>query len=123
MSPMHPIGLDLREHERDGERSLMLVGELDIASVPILHGAVERLHASTTCAVTIDLSELQFIDSTGLAAIVFAGKLCEQRGYRFSLIAGPPSVQRLFELTGLIEVLPFVGRDALAGDSAAECHH
>ncbi len=119
MTSMHPIGLDLREHERDGQHVLILSGELDIASVGLLHGAVERLEARTPRAVAIDLSELKFIDSTGLAAIVFVGKVCEQRGYGFSLIAGPPSVQRLFELTGLIEVLPFVDRDALAEDSNA----
>ena len=120
MNSMHPIGLDLRAHEQDGAHTLVLGGELDIASVPALHSAIGRLSSDGTRAVTIDLSELKFIDSTGLAAIVLAGKVCEQEGYDFSLVPGSPAVQRLFELTGLIDVLPFVGFDVAVEDSAAE---
>jgi anti-anti-sigma regulatory factor len=38
---------------------------------------------------------------------VLAGKLCEKNGFEFSLVQGPSAVRRLFELTGLIDVLPF----------------
>ncbi len=48
-----------------------------------------------------------FIDSTGLAAIILANKICERDGHDFWLVPGPRAIQRLFEITGLIEVLPF----------------
>jgi anti-sigma B factor antagonist len=105
--PMQPIGLEL-EQRLDGDlHTLLLSGELDIASVPALQAAVERICAGDTRGVTLDLSRLLFIDSTGLAGIVLASKLCEKRGCDFLLIPGPSAVQRLFELTGLIDVLPF----------------
>jgi anti-sigma B factor antagonist len=115
---MQPIGLELREREQDGVQTLTLAGELDIASVPALNAAVNRLCTDATKAITLDLSELRFIDSTGLAAIVLAGKLCEQHHYDFALIPGPAPVQRLFELTGLIEVLPFQSDSAGSEGSA-----
>ena len=101
-------GLGVEDFVDGGDHRLLLSGELEIASVPTLEGAVKRLcTAEGTTAITLDLSELMFIDSTGLAAIIFAGRLCEKHGYGFSLVQGPRAVQRLFELTGLIDVLPF----------------
>jgi anti-sigma B factor antagonist len=103
-----PQLLQLDAHESEGgRRTLTLTGELDIASVESLQAAVERLCSDGTTSITLDLRGLTFIDSTGLAAIVLASKLCDTNGYEFALIRGASSTQRLFELTGLIDVLPF----------------
>jgi anti-anti-sigma factor len=95
----------------DGKRcTLALAGELDIASAVTLHGAVVRARAAGAAisALTLDLSGLIFIDSTGLAEIILTGQLCDRDGYEFALVPGPRAVQRLFELTGLVDALPFV---------------
>jgi hypothetical protein len=42
---------------------------------------------------------------------LLAKELCEQHGYEFLLIAGPRNIQRMFELTGLLDVLPFQVED------------
>lgn len=104
--PPQPLEL-IERKDAGGAQTLGLVGELDIASVPVLHRAVERLCGDGTTSITLDLRGLSFIDSTGLAAIVLTSKLCETNGYEFALIRGGASTQRLFELTGLIDVLPF----------------
>jgi anti-sigma B factor antagonist len=102
-------GLEIKELEADGRRTLVLGGELDIASASALHAAISRICKSETVIVgiTLDLSKLIFIDSTGLAEIILTNQLCERDGYDFALIRGPRAVQRLFELTGLIDVVPF----------------
>jgi anti-sigma B factor antagonist len=89
---------------------LTLGGELDIASVSTLHGAVSRMlgRASPGDAIVLDLSGLMFIDSTGLAEIILTSQLCERDQHEFGLVPGPRAVQRMFELTGLIEALPFL---------------
>jgi anti-sigma B factor antagonist len=100
--------LALDEREADGgARTLALMGELDLASVGALEAAVKRMCSDATTSITLDLRGLTFIDSTGLAAIVLASKLCGTNGHEFALIRGASSTQRLFELTGLIDVLPF----------------
>jgi len=107
----------------DGQRyTLVLAGELDIASAVTLHGAVARARANGAAisALTLDLSGLIFIDSTGLAEIILTGQLCDRDGYAFALVPGPRAVQRLFELTGLIGALPFTETAAEASlDGAA----
>jgi anti-sigma B factor antagonist len=102
-----PLSVDITSAERAGAHVLLLTGELDMAEVPRLEAAVDRVLGEGTTAITIDLRELEFIDSSGLAAIVHVSGLCAKRGYDFELVAGRPEVQRLFEITGLISVLPF----------------
>jgi anti-sigma B factor antagonist len=102
-------GLEIEERGgAEGRVALVLAGELDIASAPRLQKAVERLCANELLSeLTIDLQGLEFIDSTGLAAVVFASRLCESRGRELALIRGPDVVQQVFALTGLLDELPF----------------
>jgi anti-anti-sigma factor len=103
-----PQQLEVQEVVRDGVYWLALSGELDLASVSLLQETVNDLAGEAISAVVLDLSRLTFMDSTGVRATLDARVLCERRGYRFSLIPGPAQVQRLFELTGLLDILPFV---------------
>ncbi len=101
-------GLEIDESIDERRHTLELGGELDIASVPILHAAIARIsRAGSIRGITLDLSRLIFIDSTGLAEIILTSQLCERDGFELTLIPGPRPVQRLFERTGLIDALPF----------------
>jgi anti-anti-sigma factor len=101
-------GLEIEEHGEAGRPVLLLIGELDIAVAPRLQETVARLceheHVS---ALTIDLSRLVFVDSSGMAAIVYASRYCERHDCELSLVRGQEQVQRVFELTGLNALLPF----------------
>jgi stage II sporulation protein AA (anti-sigma F factor antagonist) len=91
------------------------IGELDLASVNVLDQALrELLEAGFTCLV-LDLRRLTFIDSSGIQLVVRYQRRLKAEDRQFSLIAGPPQVQRVFKLTGLLDGLPFGPR----GDAAA----
>jgi anti-anti-sigma factor len=103
-------GLEIDERVSDGRRTLMLGGELDIASAPVLHAAVSRIceNGAAGARITLDLSGLVFIDSTGMAEVILTSQLCDRDGFELSVIPGPRAVQRMFERTGLLDALPFV---------------
>jgi anti-anti-sigma factor len=109
---MRRTGLELEER-REGDRvSVRLAGMLDIGSAHRLQQTLARLFtAGRVKGLTLDLSELAFIDSTGLAAVVYASKLCERCGCDLAVIRGPDTVQQVFALTGLLEQLPFYGAE------------
>ena len=80
---------------------LTVTGELDLASSPALEEELERAHEAGAQLVVVDLRELEFMDSTGLNALVKAHQQAQEAGRRFGLVQGSPQVQRLLSLTGL----------------------
>jgi anti-sigma B factor antagonist len=105
-------GFTIEEADRGGVQTLVLTGELDARTAPALEAAIaERLTAGPG-PIALDLGPLNFIDSSGLWTILAAMRWCERQGRCFSLLPGPEPVQQVFEVTGLIDVLPFRGADA-----------
>src|SRR5664280_1026276 len=97
---------------RGSRHTLRLTGALDLNSLSEFEAAVSPLWPHST-AITQDLRELVFIDSSGLWAISAVAKWCARKPIEFSLIPGPRSVQSVFEMTGLSDILPFeTGRTA-----------
>jgi anti-anti-sigma factor len=80
---------------------LKVSGELDLVSEPQLNQALDHLQGREA---TLDLSELAFMDSTGLRTLLGAA-----REYPNVKLQGPlqPPVQRLLELTQTLSILPF----------------
>jgi anti-sigma B factor antagonist len=90
----------------DGAVRVEAEGELDLATAPQLEELLRRqLDASGD--VTLDLSRVTFMDSSGLQAIIAILRGANTNGTRLR-IAGSmmPQIQRLIEITGLQDILP-----------------
>ena len=88
-------------------------GELDMATQGELRAALEQQAGSG--AVTLDLSGLTFLDTSGLRLILETAEAANRSGFAFKVLPGSPTVQRLFEIAGVRELIPFV--DTEAGDT------
>lgn len=84
-----------------------LHGELDLESIHLLRGTLRQLRTEKA-DVLVDLSKLEFIDSSGLQLLWNAAVQSGEEGRELKLTAGQPQVMRVFELTGLGRRLPFV---------------
>jgi anti-sigma B factor antagonist len=104
---MEPEDFSIREDAQEDRYTLILAGELDLASAPTLEAAIARLCSNGASEIVFDLGALAFIDSTGLRTILGCMSLCEEHLCDFWLIPGQRSIQRLFELAGLLGRLPF----------------
>ena len=85
---------------------LKLAGEFDFAGRPLADDALERSRDKGQKLV-LDLSELEFIDSMGIHFVVTAHERARAAGREFSIVRGGPQVDRVFNLVGLDDVLPF----------------
>ena len=85
---------------------LRLGGALDLATVPKLEAELARLTREARRLI-LDLSTLQFMDSTGLRCMLKLDAESRRDGFSLALVPGPPAVQRVFEITGTAAVLPF----------------
>ena len=103
-----PGGLTIHRMTDEQGTVLQLAGELDLASAPELDRQLRELSATTPGRVLIDLSALEFMDSTGLSVMISAQRSAAANGHRLSLRPGSTQVQRLFELTGVLARFDFV---------------
>ena len=90
----------ISEVDLDGCREVRVEGELDLSVVDQLQ---ERLDAAASddVDVLVSLERCDFIDSTGIAAIVFAQKMLARRGRRLLACSPSRQVSRVLTLTGL----------------------
>lgn len=79
-----------------------LRGELDVATGPAL-GAGVREAAGDVTHLVIDLRELEFMDASGLRALVRAQSVAHLSGRAFAIVPGDGPVQTLLMLTGMTE--------------------
>jgi anti-anti-sigma factor len=94
--------------ERDGVlHTIRVQGELDLATAEQLERELARVESSDALAIVLDLSALEFIDSTGVRVILQADARSRADSQRLALLRGPRAVQRVFELTGILDRLPF----------------
>lgn len=107
-SPLDPGTFHCEVAREDESARVAPFGELDIATVPILQAEIASLRATGIRRVILDLSRLDFIDSTGLRCIVHTDAEARQFDFSIALIHGPPAVRRVFELTNPQTQVQFV---------------
>jgi anti-sigma B factor antagonist len=98
--------LVVRCEESDGGLVVAFAGELDLANAGTAESALEEALAQASAPLIVDMRELEFIDSTGIALLV--STLGRNDGEtRVSFIPSDfPAVTRVLELTGLAERMP-----------------
>jgi anti-sigma B factor antagonist len=94
--------------EREGDTHVIaLSGELDIDGVKRVREALHAAESSDALEVVLDLTDLAFIDSSGIQLVVEADTRSRADGNRLRLLRGPENVHRVFVLTDLADRLPF----------------
>ena len=92
------LNIDL-ESRSPGEAALRLTGELDMVTSPLLRDELTR-HRGRGRRVVLDLSGIEFIDSTGLVLLMEAAREPSHDGWALALRRNvSPVVARLFEVT------------------------
>ena len=97
---MRPDGFQILVERSDATVILRPTGELDLAVGDEFDAAVRQLSASSARHIVVDLAGLEFIDSSGLRALLRA-RSAAAKGRRTFTVANPtPEIERLFDLTG-----------------------
>jgi anti-sigma B factor antagonist len=88
---------------------LAVDGEIDIQTAPELRSQLVKLIDAGTRALVVDLTKVDFLDSSALGALVGAGKHAEREGGSLSVVCSSPKIIRIFQITRLTEVIPVYG--------------
>jgi len=112
--------LAVHESDVDGVRLLEVFGELDLATAPRLCALLDAARTQRVKRLVVDLTGVDFCDSTGLRALMGASTELRVGGGRLAVAVLPGgTVSRLFEMTGIRESLRTFDTQREALDSVA----
>jgi anti-sigma B factor antagonist len=106
---MMPESFSVRVERAGNVHRVIPSGELDLATAPILERELDALPPEAEVVVVVDLTELSFMDSTGLHLLL---KLNHQLPERLRVINGSPAVERILNVSGVRSQLPIISHDA-----------
>jgi anti-sigma B factor antagonist len=105
--------LTIERSVQDGVHVIALIGEFDLHAVGEFEAALGA--AGDEAQICLDLTALQFIDSTGLATVIRAHQALGRGGGALAVACGGEgSVRRTFETTGLMTLLTVTADRAAA---------
>ena len=101
-------GLQVLVTERAGVPVVEVRGEVDVAGGPVLAEALERVSADAPALVVVDLTDVPFIDSSGLSVLVVGQRRVAEGGGEVRLAVTNPHVQKVLSITALDEAFTVV---------------
>lgn len=104
IAPVSPVipHFQLGEEPADGNADIVCVsGEIHLTTAPRFWDRLNSIIESGKTRLVLDLSAVEFIDSTGLSVLLNGLRLVNQRGGRMALVCTNPTVLRLFQITSL----------------------
>jgi anti-anti-sigma factor len=108
------VDLIIRMDEDGTRRNIKLEGSCDLATAPRLRQALHGLVPPHVDEVVLDVSDLDFIDSTGLGVVLGAMRRLREGGGTLTISGAKGIVRRVLEITDLDKVIPLT--DATASD-------
>jgi anti-sigma B factor antagonist len=104
--------------EHDGDAMVYrLRGSLDLATAPSLRAALIEAANAGMHDIVVDLTNVEFLDSTGLGALIGGHRRALEHGGRVRLIVHDGAIQRLLTITGLMSIFAVYGTlDAALND-------
>ena len=89
------------ESPHGGAHVICVRGEIHVTTAPRFAECLNTAIESGKTALVLDMTGVEFIDSTGLSVLLNGLRLVNQRRGRLALVLTNPTVLRLFQITGL----------------------
>lgn len=114
------MSLTTSTSERNGVVVVHCSGQVDVASARVLRDAIRAQIPLGKLRVALDLTGVDFVDSTGLGVIVGGLKSLRREGGVLTIAASAERVRRIFEITGLDKVFVLHETADAAASAAAQ---
>lgn len=98
------LSIDLKTENGGSTLIFKLRGSLDLATAPTVRAALGDATENGNHDLIVDLTQLEFLDSTGLGVLIGAHRRAAERGGSFRLVISDGPISRLLNITGLLGV-------------------
>jgi len=89
-----------------GVQVVAIQGELDLSTAPRVRELLKAAAGDTDRPLVVDLTECEFLDSTGLATLLHGVKPAQNGGSNVAFVSGGGDVRRVLELTAIDRTIP-----------------
>lgn len=109
--------LSIHVHKNGETHVFELSGSLDLATAPTVRAALLEAADRGDHKIVVDLNRVEFLDSTGLGALIGAQRRAKEEGGEIRLVVPDGQILRLLRITGLLKIFGVyaVLEDALSG--------
>jgi len=105
------VDLQIAVRKIDQVTILDVVGEVDLYTVPQLEEALRGAASDARPLLGVNLCAVTYLDSTGLRVLTEWHKQARARQGAFAVIADQPTIQKLFRITGLGQIVPILATE------------
>jgi len=106
---LDPRRFAVRSERAGGDERVQLLGEMDLSVIGSVDREMRRAEAGDAVRIVLDLEELEFLDASGIRLLLHLDARSKGNGGRLCITkAKSPQVQRVIELTGAGDLLPFL---------------
>lgn len=95
------MALEISTTETDGSHLILARGEIDLYASPELRQAILKAVSQARDTLGIDLSQVEYMDSSGVATLVEGLKSANQKQVTFALVAPSHAVMKVLSLSRL----------------------
>jgi anti-sigma B factor antagonist len=99
----------IRSERAGGDERVCLLGEMDLSVIGSVDREMQRAEAGDASRIVLDLEEVEFLDASGIRLLLHLNARSKVNGGRLRITrARAPQVQRVIDLTGAADLLPFL---------------
>lgn len=109
------MSLTINTTAPEGARLVSVSGEVDVSNASELRDAIDAALSEGVSSVSVDISDVSYIDSTGIGVLVGAAHRAADEGIAFSVANPQRNVARILSLMGMGEELNMRGGDQVIG--------
>lgn len=99
------MNLQVEVSEKNLVHCFKVVGEIDAFTAPVLKERLESIQNIEKVQAEIDLSDVDYIDSTGLGIFIGFYKAIQKDGGYVKIIGVNARLERLFDITGINKII------------------
>ena len=108
------LSIDIKTEHNGAALIFRLKGSLDLATSPTVRAALLEAANESKHEIIVDLKNVEFIDSTGLGALIGGHRRALENGGGVSLVINEGPISRLLNITGLMRVFKVFGSEESA---------
>lgn len=105
------MNISVKIQEQDQKISVIVQGEIDAFTAPKLRERLFPLSEKAGADITINLSDVSYLDSTGLGVFVGVFKNVKSNNGKLQIVGLSQRLMKLFKMTGLANIMDISGRN------------